>query len=91
MKNGDKIRFRQKGNMAPGFLPGDIGEIFMLHYVLKTIFSCTFAAVILKTKKHDVFQRKNADLLMSKRLSLHEALCGFKFTFVLLICFIAML
>lgn len=62
MKNGDKIRFRQKGNMAPGFLPGDI-------------------AVILKTKQHDVFQRKNADLLMSKRLSLHEALCGFKFTF----------
>jgi len=60
MKNGNKIRFREKGNMSPGFLPGDI-------------------VVILKTKKHAVFQRKNADLLMRKHLSLHEALCGFEF------------
>ena len=37
MKNGDKIRFRQKGNMAPGFLPGDIGGIFMLYSVPKII------------------------------------------------------
>ena len=91
MKNGDKIRFRQKGNMAPGFLPGDIGEISTLHSALKIIFQFNFAAVILKTKQHDVFQRKNADLLMSKKLSLHEALCGFEFQFVVPICFIASL
>jgi len=60
MRNGSKIRFREKGNMAPGFLPGDI-------------------VVVLKTRKHSVFQRKNADLLMRKTLSLHEALCGFEF------------
>lgn len=60
MKNNNKIRFREKGNMAPGFLPGDI-------------------VVVLKAKKHSVFQRKNVDLLMRKTLSLHEALCGFEF------------
>ena len=37
MKNGNKIRFRQKGNMAPGCLPGDIGEIFIMHFVLLII------------------------------------------------------
>lgn len=61
MKNGSKIRFREKGNMSPGFLPGDI-------------------VVVLKTKTHSRFQRKNADLLMRKRLSMDEALCGFEFT-----------
>jgi len=62
MKNGNKIKFRQKGNMAPGCLPGDI-------------------SVVLKEKKHNTFQRKNADLLMQKRISLHESLCGYEFTF----------
>ena len=60
-------------------------------YILcrRLLYLCTFAAVILKAKQHDVFQRKNADLLMSKKLSLHEALCGFQFKFVAFFWFIA--
>lgn len=33
----------------------------------------------MKTKPHPVFQRKNSDLLIRKRISLHEALCGYEF------------
>lgn len=34
---------------------------------------------ILQEKKHPVFQRKNADLLIQKELTLMEALCGYEF------------
>jgi DnaJ family protein A protein 2 len=34
---------------------------------------------IVQVKEHDVFQRKGADLLMRKELSLNQALCGFSF------------
>lgn len=33
---------------------------------------------IIQEKEHDVFKRKGADLLISKTLSLNEALCGFE-------------
>ena len=74
--------------MAPGFLPGDIGNL--RKYNASSIFApkshwlylCSYIiVVVLKTKKHSVFQRKNVDLLMRKTLSLHEALCGFEFKY----------
>jgi len=34
---------------------------------------------IVQEKEHDVFKRKGADLLITKTLSLNEALCGFEF------------
>jgi DnaJ family protein A protein 2 len=36
--------------------------------------------VIIEEKPHDTFKRKKADLIMTKKISLIEALCGFKFT-----------
>jgi DnaJ homolog subfamily A member 2 len=36
---------------------------------------------IVQEKEHDVFKRKGADLLMTKKLSLKEALTGFEWTF----------
>jgi len=33
---------------------------------------------VIQEKEHPVFKRKGADLLVSKTLSLHEALCGFE-------------
>merc|ERR1712084_171959 len=35
--------------------------------------------VIVKTKKHPIFERKGADLFMNKKISLLEALCGVNF------------
>jgi len=35
--------------------------------------------VIIKTKKHPIFERKGADLFMNKKISLLEALCGVNF------------
>lgn len=34
---------------------------------------------IIQEKQHDLFKRKGADLLITKSLSLNEALCGFEF------------
>jgi DnaJ family protein A protein 2 len=36
--------------------------------------------VILEEKEHEVFKRKKADLIMTKKISLKEALCGYCFT-----------
>lgn len=36
---------------------------------------------IIQEKDHDLFKRKGADLLITKTLSLNEALCGFEWTF----------
>ena len=36
---------------------------------------------IIQEKEHDLFKRKGADLLITKTLSLNEALCGFEWTF----------
>lgn len=36
---------------------------------------------IIQEKEHDLFKRKGADLLITKSLSLNEALCGFEWTF----------
>jgi DnaJ family protein A protein 2 len=35
--------------------------------------------IVLQEKKHDVFERKGKDLLMKKKINLHQALCGFAF------------
>jgi DnaJ family protein A protein 2 len=35
---------------------------------------------VVQEKEHDVFKRKGADLLISKKLSLNQALCGFEWT-----------
>ena len=35
---------------------------------------------IIQEKEHDLFKRKGADLLITKTLSLNEALCGFEWT-----------
>ncbi|CAL1528068.1 unnamed protein product [Lymnaea stagnalis] len=35
--------------------------------------------IVLQQKEHDVFTRKDADLVMEHNISLTEALCGFKF------------
>jgi DnaJ family protein A protein 2 len=34
---------------------------------------------VIKEKEHDVFERKGADLLITRTLTLNEALCGFAF------------
>lgn len=36
---------------------------------------------IIQEKEHDLFKRKGADLLITKTLSLNEALCGYEWTF----------
>jgi len=38
--------------------------------------------VVLQQKEHDVFKRDGPNLFMKKKLTLQEALCGFKFTIV---------
>lgn len=35
--------------------------------------------LVLEQKQHDVFQRKGADLIMKKEITLYEALCGTRF------------
>ena len=37
--------------------------------------------VILQQMDHPTFKRKDMDLIVEKKISLREALCGFKFTF----------
>merc|ERR1712157_132536 len=36
---------------------------------------------LIQEKEHDLFKRKGADLLITKTLSLNEALCGYEWTF----------
>ena len=36
--------------------------------------------VVIEEKEHEVFKRKNADLIMSKKVTLKESLCGYYFT-----------
>lgn len=50
-------RFAGKGDVRPGFLPGDV-------------------VLVLQVKDHAVFQRRGADLIMKKEISLFEALTG---------------
>ena len=59
-KHGQRLVFAGKGDVRPGFLPGDV-------------------VLVVQVKEHAVFQRRGADLIMKKELSLYESLAGFRF------------
>jgi DnaJ family protein A protein 2 len=60
-KHGQKLTFAGKGDVRPGFLPGDV-------------------VLVLQVRDHDLFQRRGADLIMKKEITLFEALTGVRFS-----------
>jgi DnaJ-class molecular chaperone len=66
-KNGDKIVVREKGDMLPGAMPGDV--VFVVKRPKD------------EGRAGDAgFTRKGNDLLVEKTIGLVEALCGFSWT-----------
>ena len=60
-RHGQRLTFAGKGDVRPGYLPGDV-------------------VLVIQVREHETFQRKGADLMMKKEISLFEALTGVRFT-----------
>lgn len=60
MSHQQKIKFKEEGNLVPGFAQGDI--IYKI-----------------KETEHKTFKRKGNHLIMHKKITLNEALCGLEF------------
>ena len=60
MHHQQKIKFKEEGNLVPGFLQGDI--------VYK-----------IKETEHSIFKREGNHLIMRKKITLNDALCGLEF------------
>lgn len=54
---GTKLKYRNKGNVAPGRIPGDL-------------------CIVVEEKPHDIYTRKENDLLIKKEITIDEALYG---------------
>eukprot|EP00924_Labyrinthula_sp_SR-Ha-C_P014272 augustus_masked-scaffold_20-processed-gene-0.9-mRNA-1 protein AED:0.07 eAED:0.07 QI:0/-1/0/1/-1/1/1/0/499 len=69
MKPGEAIKFPRKGEQTPGILPGDV--------LVKLVDEGDIRRHL--TKGYDRFKRSGNDLKMKKKISLKEALTGFRF------------